>query len=111
QPVAETRQVMDFNLSDDQLAFQHSARAFARGELAPRAAEWDEHKIFPREVIAAAGELGFCGLYSPEEQGGLGLSRLDTTLVLEELAAGCTSTAAFISIHNMATWMIATWGS
>lgn len=102
---------MDFSLSDDQLAYQSAAREFAVGELAPHAAEWDENKIFPRETIAAAGALGFCGMYSPQEFGGLGLSRLDTTIILEELAAGCTSTAAFISIHNMATWMICTWGT
>lgn len=102
---------MDFQFTQDQLALQEAARSFAQGELAPNAAEWDETKHFPKEVIAAAGELGFCGLYSPEEQGGLGLSRLDTTIILEELATGCTSTAAFISIHNMATWMICTWGT
>lgn len=102
---------MDFNLSEDQLAFQEAARAFAQGEMAPLAAEWDEKKIFPTDVIEAAGKLGFCGLYSPEDAGGLGLSRLDTTIVLEELAAACTSTAAYISIHNMATWMLCTWGS
>lgn len=102
---------MDFSLSDDQLAYQDAAREFAVGELAPYAAEWDENKIFPRETIAASGALGFCGMYAPPEFGGLGLSRLDTTIILEELAAGCTSTAAFISIHNMATWMICTWGT
>jgi len=102
---------MNFEFTDDQLALKEAAKNFAQGELAPNAAEWDEHKIFPREVIAAAGELGFCGLYSPEDQGGLGLSRLDTTIILEELAMGCTSTAAFISIHNMATWMLCTWGT
>lgn len=102
---------MDFNLNEEQLAFQEAARAFAQGEMAPHAAEWDEKKIFPTDVIAKAGELGFCGMYCPEEVGGMGLSRLDTAIILEELAAGCTSTAAFISIHNMATWMIATWGS
>src|SRR5690606_10810968 len=102
---------MNFEFTDDQLALKEAARNFAQGELAPNAAEWDEHKIFPREVIAAAGELGFCGLYSPEDQGGLGLSRLDTTIILEELAMVCTSTAAFISIHNMATWMLCTWGT
>ena len=101
---------MDFELGEEQRAFRDAARAFAAGELAPQAARWDEEKHFPREVIAAAGELGFCGLYCPEELGGLGLSRLDATLILEELAAGCTSTAAFISIHNMATWMACTWG-
>jgi alkylation response protein AidB-like acyl-CoA dehydrogenase len=102
---------MDFSLNDDQLAYQSAAREFAAGELAPHAAEWDEKKIFPRETIAAAGALGFCGMYSPPELGGLGLTRLDTTIILEELAAGCTSTAAFISIHNMATWMCCTWGT
>lgn len=102
---------MDFKLTEDQLAFQEAARAFAQGEMAPNAAQWDEEKIFPRDVISAAGELGFCGMYAPEDCGGLGLSRLDTTIILEELAAGCTSTAAFISIHNMAAWMVCTWGS
>ncbi len=102
---------MDFALNEDQLAYQAAAREFAEGELAPHAAVWDEEKIFPRDTIGAAGELGFCGMYSPEELGGLGLSRLDTTIILEELAAGCTSTAAFISIHNMATWMACTWGT
>lgn len=102
---------MNFDLSDEQLAFQQAAREFAAGEMAPQAERWDEEKIFPREVIQAAGELGFCGMYSPEDCGGLGLSRLDTAIILEELAVGCTSTAAFISIHNMATWMLCTWGS
>ena len=102
---------MDFNLNEEQQAFQEAARAFAQGEMAPHAAEWDEKKIFPTDVIAKAGELGFCGMYCPEEVGGMGLSRLDTVIILEELAAGCTSTAAFISIHNMASWMMATWGT
>jgi len=102
---------MGLYLSEDQLAFQEAAKAFAQGEMAPHAARWDEEKIFPKDVIASAGELGFCGMYAPEEFGGLGLSRLDTTIILEELAGGCTSTAAFISIHNMATWMVCTWGS
>lgn len=101
---------MDFSLNEDQLAFQDVARAFAQNEMAPHAAEWDEKKIFPKETFAKAGELGFMGLYCPEEAGGINLSRLDTSIVLEELAAGCTSTAAFVSIHNMAAWMIATWG-
>jgi len=102
---------MNFDLNEDQLAFQQAARAFAQGEMAPLAAEWDEHKIFPVDVIAKAGELGFCGMYCPPDVGGLGLSRLDTAIILEELASACTSTAAYISIHNMATWMIAIWGS
>ena len=97
---------MDFELTDQQAAFRDAARQFSDNELAPRAAHWDEHQEFPRDAIAGAGELGFCGLYTPEEAGGLGLSRLDASIVLEELARGCTSTTAFISIHNMATWMV-----
>ncbi|RLA54282.1 MAG: acyl-CoA dehydrogenase [Gammaproteobacteria bacterium] len=102
---------MDFNLSEEQRAFQDAARAFAQGEMADQAAEWDENKIFPRETIAAAGEMGFCGMYSPEALGGMGMTRLDASIILEELAAACSSTAAFISIHNMATWMACTWGT
>jgi alkylation response protein AidB-like acyl-CoA dehydrogenase len=101
---------MNFNLSEEQLAFQDAARAFAQGEMAPHAAHWDEHSVFPRELLSAAGEMGFCGLYSPEECGGMALSRIDTMVIVEELAAACPSTAAFITIHNMATWMIANWG-
>lgn len=101
---------MNFNLSEDQLAFQQAARDFARGEMAPFAAQWDEEKIFPRDVFDKGGELGFCGMYCPEEDGGMGLSRLDTSIILEELATACTSTAAFFSIHNMVAWMICTWG-
>jgi alkylation response protein AidB-like acyl-CoA dehydrogenase len=97
---------MDFELSEDQRAFQDSARDFAVNALAPHAAEWDEHGIFPKDAIRAAGELGFCGLYSPERWGGLGLPRLDAAIVFEELAAADPSTAAFITIHNMATWML-----
>ena len=88
---------MDFSLSEDQRAFQDAARAFAEGEMAPHAAQWDEEKIFPRDTITAAGAMGFCGMYSPEAVGGMGMSRLDATLILEELAAVCPSTAAFIS--------------
>jgi len=102
---------MDFNLSEDQLAFQEAARAFARGELAPHAAKWDEEKIFPTDVIAKAGEMGFCAMYSPEDVGGMNMKRTDAAIVLEELAYGCTATAAFISIHNMALWMVANWGT
>ena len=97
---------MNFELSADQRAFQQAARQFAIHELAPHAAEWDAKAHFPKAAISHAGEVGFCGLYAAEAHGGLGLSRLDATLVLEELAAACPSTAAFISIHNMATWML-----
>jgi alkylation response protein AidB-like acyl-CoA dehydrogenase len=101
---------MDFSLDENQLAFQHAARNFAAGEMAPFAAQWDEEKIFPKDMLKKAGELGFMGMYCPENLGGMNLSRLDTSIILEELAMGCTSTAAFISIHNMTSWMIANWG-
>ncbi|WP_190285725.1 acyl-CoA dehydrogenase family protein [Montanilutibacter psychrotolerans] len=93
-------------LSEDQLAFRDAARDFALAELAPHAARWDADGEFPREAIAKAGELGFCGLYTDESAGGSGLARLDAAIVFEELAALDPSTAAFISIHNMATWML-----
>ncbi|ATD63422.1 MAG: acyl-CoA dehydrogenase family protein [Janthinobacterium svalbardensis] len=102
---------MDFELSDEQREFQQAARAFAEGELAPHAAHWDAESIFPVETIAKAGEMGFCGLYTPQRWGGLGLSRQDAAIVFEELAGGCTSTTAYITIHNMATWMLSRWGS
>jgi len=102
---------MDFELTEDQRAFADTARQFAQAELAPHAAEWDAQAIFPREAIAKAGELGFCGLYAPENAGGLQLPRLDATLVFEELAAVDPSTTAFITIHNMATWMLGTWAT
>lgn len=101
---------MDFELSDEQRAFQQSAREFAAGELAPHAASWDEQGIFPREAIAKAGELGFCGLYAATDVGGLGLARLDAALVFEEMAAVDPSTTAYLTIHNMATWMLTQWG-
>ena len=102
---------MDFELTEDQRAFADTARQFAQAELAPHAAHWDAEAIFPREAIAKAGELGFCGLYAPENAGGLQLPRLDATLVFEELAAVDPSTTAFITIHNMATWMLGTWAT
>lgn len=102
---------MEFNLNQDQLAFQDAARRFADKELAPYASEWDSQKIFPREAIAKAGELGFCGVYTSEDAGGLGLSRLDATIIFEELAAACPSTTAYITIHNMVAWMIDEFGN
>jgi alkylation response protein AidB-like acyl-CoA dehydrogenase len=102
---------VDFELTEDQRAFADTARQFAQAELAPHAAHWDAEAIFPREAIAKAGELGFCGLYAPENAGGLQLPRLDATLVFEELAAVDPSTTAFITIHNMATWMLGTWAT
>ena len=102
---------MDFELSEEQLCFQQTARDFSIGELAPHEARWDAEAIFPTNVIAKAGELGFCSLYTPEEVGGLGLSQLDATIVFEELARGCTSTTAYLTLHNMVSWMIANWAT
>lgn len=102
---------MNFNLSDEQKAFQDTARAFARAELMPNAAQWDAEAYFPVDVIRKAGAMGFCGIYSPESAGGMGLSRLDAHLIFEQLAYGCTATTAYITIHNMSTWMLTTFGS
>jgi alkylation response protein AidB-like acyl-CoA dehydrogenase len=102
---------MDFHLSDEQQAFAQAAREFALGELAPNAARWDEESIFPTKAFAQAGALGFCAIYAPESIGGLGLPRLDATLVFEEMAAVDPSTTAFLTIHNMATWMIGSWAT
>lgn len=102
---------MDFSLNEEQLAFADTARQFARQEFAPFAAQWDREHYFPVEAIKKAGELGFCGLYTPEDAGGLGLSRLDSSLIFEQLAMGCTTTTAMLTIHNMATWMIASYGT
>jgi len=102
---------LDFSLTEDQRAYVNSARAFSRGVLAPGAASWDETGHFPKAELARAGELGFMGLYTPEAAGGLDLPRLDASLIVEELARGCTATAAFLTIHNMATSMIGKYGS
>ena len=98
---------MDFAPTDEQATLAEAARQFARNALAPHAARWDETHHFPLDVLKQAGELGFCGLYISEEQGGLGLSRLTATMIFEELSWGCTTTAAYLSIHNMAATMIA----
>jgi alkylation response protein AidB-like acyl-CoA dehydrogenase len=102
---------MDFELSEEQNAFRQAAREFAAGEMAPLAAHWDAECIFPVDIIRKAGELGFCGMYTPQEAGGMGLSRLDAAIVFEELAAACPSTTAYMTIHNMVNWMLATWAS
>lgn len=102
---------MNFDLDADQIAFRDTARQFAANALAPHAAQWDADAYFPKDVLRQAGELGFMAMYTPEQDDGLGLSRLDASIILEELAAGCTSTAAFISIHNMALNMIAAYGT
>lgn len=102
---------MDFNLSEDQRAIEDAARAFAMAELAPHSARWDEDSHFPVDVMRKAAELGFAGLYVREDVGGSSLSRLDASIVFEQLSYGDVSTAAFISIHNMASWMIDRFGS
>ena len=102
---------MDFALSEEQESIQEMARRFAADELAPHAAEWDEKKHFPVDVIKKSAELGLAGIYTREDVGGSGLGRLDAALIFEALSAGCTSTAAYISIHNMCSWMIDRFGS
>lgn len=97
---------MDFELNEDQLAFADAAKQFSDQMLAPYAGEWDETQHFPKDVLRQAGELGFLSIYTPPEHGGLGLSRLDAAIIFEQLAMGCTATTAFMTIHNMATWMI-----
>jgi alkylation response protein AidB-like acyl-CoA dehydrogenase len=102
---------MDFELTEDQRAFQATARSFARDAMMPHARQWDEDEIFPVEALRRAAALGFAGIYVKENVGGSALSRLDSALIFEELAQGCTSTAAYMSIHNMAAWMIDGFGS
>ena len=100
-----------FDLTDDQRAIQDVARRFTTDNITPHAAEWDEKHIFPRDTIRAAAELGFGSIYVSEEAGGIGLGRLEAALIMEAMAYGCPSTSAFISIHNMASWMIDRFGS
>lgn len=102
---------MSFGLSEEQRAFQQAARDFAAAELEPHAAQWDREKIFPLATLRKAAELGFAGIYVREDVGGSGLSRFDAALIFEALSAGCTSTSAFLSIHNMASWMIDAYGN
>ena len=102
---------MDFCLNEELQAFRDAARDFAAARMAPFAAQWDVDHHFPKDVIAAGGELGFCGLYANPDIGGLGVSRLAAAIVFEELAAACPSTAAYFTIHNMATWMLGQWGT
>ena len=99
---------MDFELSEDQIAFVNLAREFSDNELLPNAAVWDQEEVFPSDIVRKAGELGFCGLYVPEKAGGLGLSRLDASLIFEQMAMGCTSTTAYLTVQNMVAWIIAT---
>jgi alkylation response protein AidB-like acyl-CoA dehydrogenase len=100
-----------FDLNDEQRQIQEMARAFTADAITPHAAEWDEKHIFPRDTIRAAAELGFGSIYVSEGSGGIGLGRLEAALIMEAMAYGCPSTSAFISIHNMASWMIDRFGS
>jgi alkylation response protein AidB-like acyl-CoA dehydrogenase len=102
---------MDFELTEDQRAFQATARTFARDEMMPKAKDWDENEVFPTTELRKAAALGFGGIYVKDDVGGSALSRLDAAIIFEELSQGCTSTAAYISIHNMAAWMIDAFGS
>lgn len=98
-------------LTDEQLEIQQLARDFAANELFPHAAEWDEQKIFPVDTLKKAAELGFGGVYVNEQYGGTGLKRLDASIIFEQLSQGCTSTTAYLTIHNMCAWMIDTFGN
>jgi alkylation response protein AidB-like acyl-CoA dehydrogenase len=99
-----------FDLTDDQRAIQEMAQRFTADAITPFAAEWDEKHIFPRDTIKAAAELGFGAIYVSEGAAGIGLGRLEAALIMEAMAYGCPSTSAFISIHNMASWMIDCFG-
>ena len=101
---------MQFDLTDDQRAIQEVARRFTADRITPHAAEWDEKHIFPKDTIRAAAQLGFAAIYVSEANGGIGLGRLEAALIMEAMAYGCPSTSAFISIHNMAAWMIDSFG-
>ncbi|MEO8558310.1 MAG: acyl-CoA dehydrogenase family protein [Rhodospirillales bacterium] len=102
---------MDFDLSEEQLAFQQAARDFAQGTMLPQAAKWDAESIFPVDTLREAAALGFGGIYIKDDVGGSALGRLDAAVIFEELSAACPSTAAYISIHNMAAWMIDAFGN
>ncbi|MGJ8662684.1 MAG: acyl-CoA dehydrogenase family protein [Marinicella sp.] len=102
---------MNFELNEDQQAFVDAAKEFAISEMAPHAGQWDEDSVFPIDVIRKTGELGFLGIYSPEAYGGLGLTRLDASLIFEEMSKHCTSTTAYLTIHNMCAWMLTSFGS
>ena len=101
---------MQFELSEEQALIKDAATRFAMERLKPNAAQWDEHKIFPVDVMREAAELGFAGIYTREDVGGSGMTRVDAALIFEALSRGCVSTAAFLSIHNMVSWMIDSWG-
>lgn len=102
---------MDFSLSNDQIAFKSMIQSFAIDKMAPYANKWDKEKTLPIDVLREAATLGLGGIYVNEKLGGTGLGRLDAAIIFEELSTACPSTAAFISIHNMATWMVSKYGT
>ena len=102
---------MNFEYNEDQLAIKEMAKNFAETELMPYASEWDQKEIFPLETLKRAADLGMAAIYVDDLYGGSGLTRLDAAIIFEELSRGCVSTAAYISIHNMVTWMIDKHGS
>ena len=102
---------MNFEYTNDQIAIQEMAKNFAETELMPYASEWDQKEIFPIDTLRKAAQLGLAAIYVNEDRGGSGLNRLDAAIIFEELSRGCVSTAAYLSIHNMVTWMIDSHGS
>src|ERR671912_2850414 len=100
-----------FALTEDQVAVRDMALAFAAENLAPHAVAWDERKHFPVDVMREAASLGMGGVYIREDVGGSGLGRMDAALIFEALATGCPTVSAYMSIHNMAAWMIDRYGS
>lgn len=99
------------NLTEEQVMIQEAAMNFSRTHLMPNAAEWDEKKHFPKDIIKEAADYGFSAIYVGEEHGGVGLGRLEASLIFEALSTGCVGTSAYISIHNMVSWMIDTYGN
>ncbi len=102
---------MNFEYNDEQMAIKEMAKNFAETELMPHASEWDQNEIFPIQTLKKAAQLGLAAIYVSEDHGGSGLNRLDAAIIFEELSRGCVSTAAYLSIHNMVTWMIDAHGS
>src|ERR1700758_979066 len=102
---------MQFTLNEDQIAVRDMARDFAAEKIAPHALRWDEEKYFPVEEMREAASLGIGGVYIKDDVGGSAMTRCDASLIFEALATGCRTVSAFISIHNMASWMIDAYGN
>src|SRR6187431_2954821 len=102
---------MQFALNEDQVAVRDMAREFAAEKIAPHALRWDEEKHFPVDVMREAASLGIGGIYIRDDVGGSAMTRFDAALIFEALATGCPTVSAFISIHNMASWMIDAFGN